>query len=65
MQFWVLHLEEDEHGGGLEAQHGENARKLMQRFAATHEQQTRIGKAFINSALVFENFWAGMDQFLD
>ncbi|MCW5970027.1 MAG: iron-containing redox enzyme family protein [Blastocatellales bacterium] len=65
MQFWVIHLEEDESGEGLEAQHGENARKLMQRFASTLEQQTRIRKAFVYSALVFENFWNGMDQFLE
>jgi pyrroloquinoline quinone (PQQ) biosynthesis protein C len=65
MRFWVIHLEEDDEGTGLEAQHGENARKLMQRFAATLEQQTRIRKAFVYSALVFENFWKGMDQFLE
>jgi pyrroloquinoline-quinone synthase len=65
MRFWVIHLEEDDEGQGLEAQHGENARRLMQRFAATAEQQTRIRKAFIYSALVFENFWKGMDQFLE
>jgi len=65
MRFWVIHLEEDDEGAGLEAQHGENARKLMQRFAATSEQQARIRKAFVYSALVFENFWKGMDQFLD
>jgi pyrroloquinoline quinone (PQQ) biosynthesis protein C len=65
MRFWVIHLEEDESGEGLEAQHGENARRLMQRFAASLEAQNRIRKAFIYSALVFENFWQGMDQFLD
>jgi pyrroloquinoline-quinone synthase len=65
MRFWVIHLEEDEEGAGLEAQHGENARRLMQRFAATPEQQTRIRKAFVYSALVFESFWSGMDQFLE
>ncbi len=65
MRFWVIHLEEDETGEGLEAQHGENARRLMQRFAATSEQQTRIRKAFVYSALVFENFWKGMDRFLE
>jgi len=65
MQFWVIHLDEDEEGTGLEAQHAENARRLMQRFAASPEQQERIGKAFKYSALVFENFWTGMDKFLD
>ncbi len=65
MQFWVIHLEEDDEGEGLEAQHGENARRLMQRFAATPEQQTRIRKAFIYSTIVFENFWNGMDKFLE
>lgn len=65
MRFWVIHLEEDEEGTGLEAQHGENARRLMQRFAATHEQQARIRQAFMYSALVFEHFWTGMDQFLE
>lgn len=64
MRFWVIHLEEDDEGTGLEAQHGENARRLMQRFAATAEQQARIRKAFTHSALVFENFWTGMDRFL-
>ena len=65
MRFWVIHLEEDDQGEGLEAQHGENARRLMQRFAATLEQQTRIRKAFVYSTLVFENFWNGMDKFLE
>ncbi|HXG68538.1 MAG TPA: iron-containing redox enzyme family protein [Blastocatellia bacterium] len=65
MRFWVVHLEEDEEGTGLEAQHAENARRLMQRFAATLDQQTRIRKAFVHSALVFENFWKGMDRFLE
>lgn len=65
MRFWVIHLDEDEEGTGLEAQHAENARRLMQRFAASDEQQARIGKAFKYSALVFENFWTGMDKFLD
>ena len=65
MEFWVIHLEEDEEGSGLEEQHAENARRLMQRFAATKDEQERIGKAFKYSALVFENFWTGMDQFLD
>jgi pyrroloquinoline quinone (PQQ) biosynthesis protein C len=64
MRFWVVHLEEDELGEGLEAQHGENARRLMQRFASTAEQQARIAKVYIRSALVFEHFWTGMDQFL-
>src|SRR5437016_2812242 len=49
MRFWVTHLEEDDEGAGLEEQHGENARRLMERFAATQEQQERIGKAFIYS----------------
>jgi pyrroloquinoline-quinone synthase len=65
MRFWVIHLEEDEEGTGLEAQHAENARRLMQRFASSEEQQARIGKAFKFSALVFESFWTGMDKFLD
>lgn len=65
MRFWDTHLEEDDEGTGLEQQHGENARRLMQRFAATQEQQERIGKAFIYSALVFEAFWTGMDHFLE
>jgi len=65
MTFWVIHLTEDEEGSGLEEQHAENARRLMQRFAGTKEQQARIGKAFMYSALVFENFWTGMDQFLE
>ena len=64
MEFWVIHLDEDEEGSGLEEQHAENARRLMQRFAATKDEQERIGKAFKYSALVFENFWSGMDQFL-
>ena len=65
MKFWKIHLEEDEEGSGLEEQHAENARRLMQRFAAAKDQQERIGKAFKYSALVFENFWTGMDQFVD
>lgn len=65
MTFWAIHLTEDEEGSGLEEQHAENARRLMQRVASTKEQQARIGKAFKYSALVFENFWTGMDQFLD
>lgn len=64
MRFWAIHLAEDDEGSGLEEQHAENARRLMQRFAAAKDQQTRIGKAFMYSALVFENFWTGMDQFL-
>ena len=65
MRFWVVHLEEDDEGTGLEAQHAENARRLMGRFASSLEQQTRIRKAFTYSALVFENFWNGMDRFLE
>jgi len=65
MRFWVVHLEEDDEGTGLEAQHAENARRLMGRFASTLEQQTRIRKAFVYSALVFESFWTGMDRFLE
>lgn len=65
MRFWKAHMEEDDEGMGLEEQHGENARRLMQRYASSHEQQVRIKKAFVYSALVFENFWAGMDRFLD
>jgi pyrroloquinoline-quinone synthase len=65
MKFWAIHLDEDEEGSGLEEQHGENARRLMTRFASAKEQQARIGKAFMYSALVFENFWNGMDQFLE
>lgn len=65
MTFWAIHLAEDEEGAGLEEQHAENARRLMQRFASSKEQQERIGKAFIHSTLVFENFWKGMDQFLE
>jgi pyrroloquinoline quinone (PQQ) biosynthesis protein C len=65
MTFWVIHLEEDDEGTGLEAQHGENARRLMQRFAATAEQQARIRRAFVHSVLVFEHFWTSMDQFVD
>src|SRR5262249_55588995 len=42
MRFWVIHLEEDDEGAGLEQQHGENAHRLMQRFAAGYEQQERI-----------------------
>jgi len=64
MRFWVIHLDEDDEGMGLEEQHGENARRLMQRYASTLEQQQRIRKAFVSSALVFEAFWTGMDQFL-
>lgn len=64
MSFWVIHLEEDDEGTGLEAQHAENAHRLMRRFASTPEQQARIGKAFKYSALVFESFWGGMDRFL-
>jgi hypothetical protein len=37
----------------------------MGRFASTLEQQTRIRKAFVFSALVFESFWTGMDRFLE
>jgi hypothetical protein len=65
MRFWAIHLAEDDEGSGLEEQHAENARRLMQRFAAGKEQQARIGKAFMYSALVFENFWTGMDPFVD
>ncbi|HZJ46782.1 MAG TPA: iron-containing redox enzyme family protein [Pyrinomonadaceae bacterium] len=65
MEFWSVHLEEDEEGAGLEEQHAENANRLMRRFAATKEQQERIRTAFINSALVFENFWTGMDSFVE
>ena len=65
MEFWSVHLEEDEEGAGLEEQHAENANRLMRRFAATKEQQQRIREAFIYSALVFENFWIGMNSFLE
>jgi len=65
MEFWSVHLEEDEEGAGLEEQHAENANRLMRRFAGTKEQQVRIREAFIYSALVFENFWTGMDSFLE
>jgi pyrroloquinoline quinone (PQQ) biosynthesis protein C len=64
MRFWVIHLDEDDEGMGLEEQHGENARRLMQRYASTVEQQQRIRRAFVFSTLVFEAFWTGMDQFL-
>jgi hypothetical protein len=37
----------------------------MERFAGSKEQQVRIGRAFMYSALAFENFWLGMNQFLD
>ena len=65
MEFWSVHLEEDEEGAGLEEQHAENANRLMRRFAATKEQQQRIREAFMYSALVFENFWTGMNPFLE
>lgn len=65
MEFWSVHLEEDEEGAGLEEQHAENANRLMRRFAATKEQQERIRQAFLYSALVFENFWTGMDSFVE
>lgn len=65
MEFWAIHLEEDEEGAGLEEQHAENANRLMRRFAATKEQQKRIREAFMYSSLVFENFWNGMDSFLE
>ena len=65
MEFWSVHLEEDEEGAGLEEQHAENANRLMRRFAATKEQQQRIREAFIYSTLVFENFWTGMNSFLE
>jgi pyrroloquinoline quinone (PQQ) biosynthesis protein C len=65
MEFWAIHLEEDEEGSGLEEQHAENANRLMRRFAASEEQQARIRDAFVHSALVFENFWNGMDSFVD
>jgi pyrroloquinoline quinone (PQQ) biosynthesis protein C len=65
MRFWVIHLDEDDEGMGLEEQHGENARRLMQRYASTLEQQTRIRRTFVSSALVFESFWTGMEGFLD
>jgi pyrroloquinoline quinone (PQQ) biosynthesis protein C len=65
MEFWSVHLEEDEEGAGLEEQHAENANRLMRRFAATKEQQKRIRESFIYSALVFENFWTGMNSFLE
>lgn len=65
MEFWSVHLEEDEEGAGLEEQHAENANRLMRRFAATKEQQARIRAAFMNSALVFESFWTGMDSFVE
>jgi pyrroloquinoline quinone (PQQ) biosynthesis protein C len=65
MEFWSVHLEEDEEGAGLEEQHAENANRLMRRFAATKEQQQRIRESFIYSALVFENFWTGMNSFLE
>lgn len=64
MKFWSIHLVADDKGKGLEEQHAENARRLMQRFASTREQQARIYKAFIYSTLVFENFWTGMTSFL-
>ena len=65
MEFWSVHLEEDEEGAGLEEQHAQNANRLMRRFAGTKEQQERIRRAFIYSALVFENFWTGMDPFVE
>jgi pyrroloquinoline quinone (PQQ) biosynthesis protein C len=65
MEFWSVHLEEDEEGAGLEEQHAENANRLMRRFASTKEQQQRIRGAFMYSALVFENFWTGMNPFLE
>jgi pyrroloquinoline quinone (PQQ) biosynthesis protein C len=65
MRFWVAHLEEDDEGMGLEEQHRENATRLMQRYASTLEQQQRIRKAFVSSALVFEAFWTGMDGFVE
>lgn len=64
IRFWTLHFGENKEGAALEKQHAENARRLMQRIAATKEQQARIGKAFIHSALVFENVFVGMDRFL-
>jgi len=65
MKFWTAHLAEDQEGSGLEEQHAANARRLMERFAGSKEQQVRIGRAFMYSALAFENFWLGMNQFLD
>lgn len=64
MMFWTLHFGENKEGATLEKQHAENARRLMERIASTKEQQARVGRAFIHSALVFENVFVGMDRFL-
>jgi pyrroloquinoline quinone (PQQ) biosynthesis protein C len=64
MRFWAAHFANQEEGG-LEEQHAENARRLMERFASTKERQARMSKAFIHSVLIFENMWTGMDRFLE
>jgi pyrroloquinoline quinone (PQQ) biosynthesis protein C len=65
IMFWTLHFAQDEEGAGIENLHAENARRLMERFASTKEQQARMRKAFTHSVLIFENLWSGMDVFLD
>jgi pyrroloquinoline quinone (PQQ) biosynthesis protein C len=64
MRFWALHFGENREGETLEKEHAENARLLMQRIAATAEQQARVGKAFRHSALIFENVFTAMERFL-
>lgn len=65
IKFWILHFERDEEGAALEEQHAKNARVLMERFAATREQQARLRKTYMHSVLIFENLFTGMEQFLD
>jgi len=60
-RFWTV-MEEDKE---LEAEQAEKWLRLLQRFAATGEQQARLRKVFMHSALVFEHLFAGMDRFLE
>ena len=63
LRFWILHFQEDG-DSALEAQHAENARLLLRRFAATAEQQARLGRVYVHSVLLFENLFLGMASFL-
>lgn len=65
IRFWALHFGQNADGSGIEDEHAENARRLMQRFASTSTQQARMRKAFTHSVLIFEHLWIGMDVFLN